>query len=336
LSISQRNSRTRSSPGLSYRSKGCEPGSPREKTSGIIFNIQGYSIHDGPGIRSLVFLKGCPLRCKWCDNPESQNPSIEVEFFEKKCIRCGTCLTVCERGAINPKVELSTPEDKIDRSTCDNCGKCAAACPVQSLRPIGEKLSLSQVMEEILRDAPYYRRSGGGVTLSGGEPLGQPEFSREILRECYNRNIHTALETSGYAPGRIYRRVIEFADLILYDVKHMEGKAHRELTGVPNEIIMDNLRDTVRLGKRVIVRVPLVPGYTDTANNVTAIGGLISGCGIQEIHLLPFHQLGRDKYRRLGLKYELGHLKSLSYEAPSIKQAQEILQKYGLRVQIGG
>lgn len=302
---------------------------------GVIFNIQGYSIHDGPGIRTLVFLKGCPLRCLWCDNPESQSPHVEVEFFQDKCIKCGKCLTVCEQDAINKDLSCKT-EEKIDRSLCNNCLKCAGACTTQALSQIGEVYTVSQLMQKLLKDAPFWRKSGGGVTLSGGDPLRQPRFARALLQELYDRNINTTLETMGYAPRKTFRSVIELADLILFDIKHIDDDTHKKLTGVSNKLILENLKEAIKMGKSVIIRVPSIPTYNLTTSNITATVKVAKEQGICEIHFMPFHQLGKDKYSRLGQRYQLGHLNTLSYDDPMIKEAIQIAQSHGLKAQAGG
>jgi pyruvate formate lyase activating enzyme len=302
---------------------------------GVIFNIQGYSIHDGPGIRTIIFIKGCPLRCLWCDNPESQNSYIEVEFFQDKCIQCGQCLTVCDYGAINEDV-LCDPALKIDRLLCKQSFTCADICPTQALSRSGEVYTVSKLMEQVLKDAPFWRRSGGGITLSGGDPLAQPLFSRGIFQECYNRNIHTAIETTGYATTQTYLHVIELVDLILFDLKHMDSDVHKQLCGVPNDLILANLKESVEMEKAVIIRVPSIPNYNLTPSNITATVQLAKELGIQNIHFLPFHQLGKDKYARLGRDYTLNNLQTLSYTDQQILRAVEIAQSYGLTAQVGG
>jgi pyruvate formate lyase activating enzyme len=302
---------------------------------GVIFNIQGYSIHDGPGIRTIIFIKGCPLQCLWCDNPESQHTYVEVEFFEDKCIHCGQCLTVCDYGAINEDL-LCDPAHKIDRARCKQILQCADICPTQALSRAGEEYTVQALMEQVLKEAPFWRRSGGGITLSGGDPLTQPQFTRAIVQECFHRNIHTAIETTGYAATQTYRHVIELVDLILFDLKHMDSDAHKRFCGVPNDLILTNLKETVKMDKLVTIRVPTIPGYNLTPDNITATVQLAQELGIRDIHFLPFHQLGKDKYARLGRKYKLNELTTLSYSDQRLQEAVEIAQRYGLNAQIGG
>jgi pyruvate formate lyase activating enzyme len=310
-----------------------------ENVTGIVFNVQGYSIHDGPGIRTIVFLKGCPMRCLWCSNPESQNHQPEVEFFERRCVRCGQCLESCGRGAINPDLEVQRGH-KIDRSLCEECGECSRQCPTGALSITGEEMALVDVLSRITKERAYFRKSGGGVTLSGGEPLAQPGFSRSILRACYNANIHTAVETAGHVPWRHFERILEFTDLVLYDIKHMDDALHRETTGVSNRLILENARRIARSGSQMVVRIPLIPGFSQTKGNLAATAKQVSGLGVQEIHLLPYHQFGRDKYTRLSREYSMEHdTRSVDLcqgDGMSALEAKAVLADYGLKVQIGG
>ena len=310
-----------------------------EDITGTIFNIQGYSIHDGPGIRTVVFTKGCALRCHWCSNPESQNFGPEVEFLESKCISCGRCLSSCPRDAINAELKVRSGF-KMDKSRCDECGECAHRCPSGALRRIGEEMTVREVMSRIRRDAPYYRKSGGGVTLSGGEPLAQPGFCAAILKECYDSNIHAALETAGHVPWRHFEEVLPFTDLVLYDIKHMDDGRHTALTGVSNHSILANARRLAQSGVEMIVRMPLIPDYNSSRTDLIAIAEYVTGLGIREIHLLPFHQLGKDKYKRLCREYAMGDGQSPTASGASDRDrtlcAVETLEDHGLRVQIGG
>ena len=311
----------------------------KDEITGTVFNIQGYSIHDGPGIRTVVFLKGCPMRCLWCSNPESQSFYPEVEFFEGRCIPCGRCLKACNRGAINPDLAVASGY-KIDKSLCDECGACVRSCPTEALRLTGTERTVSEVLDRIKKDGPYYRKSGGGVTLSGGEPLVQPGFSMGILRACYSSNIHTAIETAGCVPWKHFEDILAFTDLILYDIKHMNDALHRQMTGVSNQLILENVRRIAQTKMEMIVRIPLIPGYNATEDNLRATAAYLSRLSLREVHLLPFHQLGRDKYKRLCREYGMGgketSIGSHDDERDCLPKAKEILEGYGLSVQIGG
>ena len=307
--------------------------------TGTVFDIQGYSLHDGPGLRTVVFLKGCPLRCVWCSNPESQEFGREAEFVESRCTRCGTCLDACARGAINTDLGVKSGH-KIVKSVCDECGECARACPTRALRLVGDKTTADELLVRITRDRAYYRRSGGGVTLSGGEPLAQPDFARDILRECYRANIHTAIETAGHVPWDYIETVLPFTDLVLYDIKHMDDALHRKATGVPNSLIIDNAVRIAQTSTPLIIRVPLVPGFNSTAQNLEATGAFASELGAAGVHLLPLHHLGKDKYSRLGREYEAltgrGLVGDHDHGRDSLVRAKETLGRYGIDAQIGG
>jgi len=307
-------------------------------TEGVIFDIQRYSIHDGPGIRTVVFLKGCPLRCQWCSNPEGRNPVPELEFFGSRCERCGRCVEVCPREAVNRVLDCA-PAEKLDRRACDLCGLCVEACPSSALILSGRRVTVEEVMVEVKKDLAFYRRSGGGVTLSGGDPLAQPSFARALLERCGEANIHTAIETCGHAPEQVFRQVVEPSDLVLYDLKHMDPVEHQRLTGASNTVVLRNLRVLVGMGKTIVARLPLIPGRNDGEANLREIGALLSGLGIREVHLMLFHQLGKDKYQRLGIRYELGELPALLGSGDggnTLPVARAALESFGLAVQIGG
>jgi pyruvate formate lyase activating enzyme len=307
-------------------------------TEGVIFDIQRYSIHDGPGIRTVVFLKGCPLRCEWCSNPEGRNPVPELEFFASRCERCGRCVEVCPREAVNRALD-SAPAEKLDRRACDLCGVCVEACLSSALVLSGRRVTVEEVMVEVKKDLAFYRRSGGGVTLSGGDPLAQPSFARTLLERCGEANIHTAIETCGHAPEQVFRQVVEPSDLVLYDLKHADPMEHQRLTGASNTVVLRNLRVLVGMGKPIVARLPLIPGQNDGEANLREIGTLLSGLGIREVHLMPFHQLGKDKYQRLGIRYELGELPALLGSGDggnTLPVARAVLESFGLAVQIGG
>lgn len=289
--------------------KGAGP-EEKEELATIIFDIQRFSVSDGPGIRTTVFMKGCPLRCPWCHNPESQHPFPEVMFFESKCIGCGRCREACPRGAISPDPSLC-----VDRRLCDNCGKCAQACPSNALVLSGTLMTVSDVMRQVEKDAPFYKASGGGVTLSGGEPTMHPEFAAALASFCRERGLHVALDTCGFAARGTFARLIEHVDLVLFDVKHTNPERHKNLTGADAEPIIDNLYEVAERGVATVIRVPVIPGCNDTTDNVHKLAHLVRqlldlGGNITCIDLLPYHRLGEAKYKALGRPYSLGGIQT--------------------------
>ena len=302
---------------------------PFKKTTGLIFDIQRCSIHDGPGIRSLVFMKGCPLNCLWCSNPESQSPSQEVMVTSTKCIGCGKCIEVCPTGAAKKKNPLEA------KWLCVVCGSCVEACPSTARQMIGQYMSLNEVMKEVEKDILFYQRSKGGVTVSGGEPLMQADFVRILLKSCQEKGIHAAIETCGFAKWKDFKKVLEYVDLVLYDIKHMDTQKHKELTGVGNELILQNAKKVAELGKKMIIRVPVIPDINDSLENMKSIAKFVRTLsGVTKIHLLSYHRLGESKYNRLGKKYALKEIKPLDKE--SLSEQKKIIESYNLRVQIGG
>jgi pyruvate formate lyase activating enzyme len=280
--------------------------------TGQIFNIQRFSVQDGPGIRTTVFMKGCPLACPWCSNPESQQSHPELAHVDSLCDGCGRCLPVCEPKAIS----LEGERVSVDRKLCDNCGRCVEVCTPGSLKMFGREISVEEALREIEKDAPYYRNSKGGVTASGGEPLRQPEFVASLFRSCREAGIHTALDTCGYASRDALRGVLEHTDLVLYDLKLIDDAVHTEILGTSNHPILDNARFVAGEGIPLVMRIPLVPGLSETEEN---IGGIIRfirevGEGVTAIHVLPYHRFGLDKYRMLDLDYQLGELEPLPEE----------------------
>jgi pyruvate formate lyase activating enzyme len=260
--------------------------------SGVVFNIQRCSLHDGPGIRTTVFLKGCPLSCFWCQNPESQSGDPEILLDRRKCTLCGACLQACRNRA----VRLAGGELVLDRAVCRGCGRCVTACPNEARSISGKRMSVEEVLREVLRDVTFYRRSGGGVTLSGGEPLAQPRFSREVLRRCKEEGLHTALDTCGCAPWPRLKEVLEYADLVLFDVKHLDAAKHREATGRDNRSILENAKRIAKF-KPLRVRVPLIPGFNDSAETVGDIVRFAEDeLGGPPVDLLPYNRLGEIKF----------------------------------------
>jgi pyruvate formate lyase activating enzyme len=301
-------------------------------TKGVIFNIQHYSIHDGPGIRTTVFLKGCPLRCLWCQNPESQASRPEIFFDSEKCSGCGTCVQVCPEGAI----EIYEGRSRTNRDLCQGNGKCAEVCPNEARNLMGRYATAGEVFERVAADDIFYQRSGGGVTLSGGEPLAQPQFAISLLKLCKDAAIHTALDTCGYASWATVKQVLEYVDLVLYDLKHMDPVEHKKHTGVPNELILDNAKRIHHgLSIPMLARIPLIPGYNDTAENIAATAQFIATeLDSIEVHLLPYHRMGETKYERMEEPE-----RSISVQPPSderMEEIKEVFESFGLTVNLGG
>jgi len=298
---------------------------------GVIFNTQRFSVHDGPGIRTTVFLKGCPLSCVWCHNPEGIAPGPELALSPKRCIECGECVVVCPQGLPVPgEVPVAGSLD-----SCLVCGACAQTCPSQARQIAGLEMSVSQVLAEVVKDRVFYEESGGGVTFSGGEPLWQPDFLRQLLVSCREKGIHTAVDTSGLVPWEDLESVAAVTDLFLYDIKHMDDEAHRQFTGVSNAQILSNLRRLGRFHRRIWIRVPVIPGINDSAENLQAIGELAADIeGVEKVCLLPYHPLGEDKLRRQGRKSILDNV-----ERPTETQMQNLasmVEAAGVAIGLGG
>ena len=280
------------------------------QTRGYITNIQRFTVHDGPGIRTEVFLKGCPLRCIWCSNPESIRPYPEVGVYKARCIgvkKCGFCLASCpeEDSPLMVTEDLATA---IDRDKCKRCLACADACPASALVVWGRCYTAGEVVQEILADVEFYEESGGGVTLSGGDPLVQWQFSRAVLQECRRRGIHTCLETELHVEQSILDQVYPYVDLVITDIKHMNPDKHREYTGVGNEIILQNIVETANRKIPLIIRIPVIFGHNDSEENIRATADFIAGrlgSTVVQVQLLPYRQLGLEKYETLGLAYPM-------------------------------
>ncbi|MDD5711950.1 MAG: glycyl-radical enzyme activating protein [Smithellaceae bacterium] len=300
-----------------------------ETIRGLVFSIQRYSIHDGPGIRTTVFLKGCPLRCKWCSNPESLQPRPELMFRKVKCDLCGSCVAACPRGA----VVLQEEKLEIDREMCDSCGECIAACPKGAFEMAGRLLGVAEVLTEVRKDDIFYLNSSGGMTLSGGEPLMQGEFAIEVLKACKRSGLHTTLDTSGYVAREVLEQALEFADLVLFDVKHLDAEEHKSLTGVDNGLIQDNLRVTVASGARVWIRVPVIPGFNDSPDDIRRLAKGTAKLAVEKVSLLGYHEWGKQKYECLGRTYPLEGLIPPTEER--LGELARIIEAEGLQVTIG-
>jgi len=299
--------------------------SPTCDVKGWVFDIQRYSIHDGPGIRTTVFFKGCPLRCLWCDNPESQKPVPEVLFFEPLCQRCYRCVRVCLTGATTVGKDGAI---QIDRSKCTGCGNCVEQCLNEARVLSGKQMTAVEVVEVVRKDALFYANSGGGVTVSGGEPFYQPEFLKEVLRLCREQGIHTAVETSGQAKWQVIEGALAYVDLFLYDIKHVAPARHRELTGVDNALILENLHRVVAAGKRVVLRAPLIPGCNDRTEDLEALAALAKELGIRRVDVMAYHRLGEKKYEHLGRSYPLENV--AQYREEEVAAMLGVLKSHGL------
>lgn len=303
-----------------------------QKHEGIIFDIQRYSIHDGPGIRTVVFLKGCPLRCLWCCNPESQLINPQLSFIQSKCIGCLECIKICPNKAIRFDKEKGF---LIDYKLCDMCGRCSDVCYPGARVIIGKKMSVDEVIAEVIRDKSFYNRSNGGVTLSGGEVLLQWGFAKEILKKCKELNINTAIETCGYCKWEYFTEVLEYVDLVLYDLKHLDSAEHKRLTGVDNQLILENAAKVVKKGKEMIIRVPLIPSLNDSKDNITMLVDFVLTLEkVKEIDLLPYHQLGVSKYNQIGQTYKLNEINPPSEE--KINDIKRYIENRGFLVKVGG
>ena len=307
-----------------------EPGQITSGTkSGHIFDIQKFSINDGPGIRTTVFFKGCPLRCIWCDNPESQEQSPQLLYFESLCTRCHRCVEVCPSGATKISSDGAIV---IDRTLCRACGLCVEVCPAEARVISGSAMTVAEVVDIVRKDELFYRNSGGGVTVSGGEPTYQPDFLKQFLKECQRYGMHTTLDTCGYVKWEVMAKILDHVDLVYYDLKHMDTERHRELTGVGNELILDNARRIFHSGKPIVMRIPVIPGCNDPEENIKATVEFVTGMKVLRADILPFHQLGSKKYERLGMKYKLG--KAKTYQEDEIQAIKDTFQRFGLEVSV--
>ncbi len=302
--------------------------------TGVVWDIRKYSLHDGPGIRTTVFLKGCPLACRWCCNPESQDGRPELTWFREKCLSCGTCVTVCIRDAV---IVDRSGHRRIDPARCDLCGECAMRCAAAAMVLVGRTMTVDEVLREVAQDAIFYSRSGGGLTLSGGEPLAQPVFAADVLRRYKSDyvGVHTSVETCGEAAWEDVALLAPHVDVFLYDIKHMDAFEHRRLTGAGNERILENAARLAASGASLVVRLPLLPEWNDNAVNLRRTAEFArSVLRVDRVDLLPYHRLGEPKYSRIGRRYHLPAARAAS-EA-DVAAARDVLERCGMRVQVGG
>lgn len=300
--------------------------------SGLITNFQDFAVHDGFGLRVILFLKGCSLRCTWCQNPESISSDPELYYHEKLCRNCGKCIAVCD-----PKALGNSVANRVDRKKCNKCMKCTDVCPTGALARVGKWISAEEVLASFLDYKPFFDASEkGGITLSGGDPVYQPEFVADILSKCKKLGIHTAIETAGYADYAAMQEFLPYLDLMMYDIKHMDSAKHKKGTGQPNELILENL---IRIRKdypnlEIIIRVPLIPGFNDDETNIAETAKFLVSIGIDKLDILPFNILASAKYNALGVKWK--HAKVERQEDPYLNKLQEAAQKYIPDVTIGG
>lgn len=294
--------------------------------TGTIFNIQRYCLHDGPGIRTTVFLKGCPLKCIWCQNPEGLKQASELIVHRNRCLKCGTCRDVCLQEAIN----YDRRGLIVDREKCINCFECIPLCPSKALEKAGRTVRVNDLVYELLQDRIIFEESGGGVTVSGGEPLMQFHFLQALLRELKNETIHTTVDTCGYAEWPVFEKIAEYTDLFLYDLKLVDDYKSIKYTGVSNLLILENLKYLQRCGCTLRVRVPLVPSVNDSMEDLKTMGAFLEHCAIDVIELLPYHYFGIDKYECLNLSYQMN--KSSSLHLQQLDKAGVILETYGIRI----
>lgn len=299
--------------------------------SGTLFAIKRYALHDGPDLRVTVFLKGCPLSCAWCHNPEGMRPAVQMLSLPGRCVGCGECLTACPQGA------LSAGQGAVERDAkaCTACGTCAVVCPALAHEALGRRWTVAEVMAEIEKELPFFADSQGGVTFSGGEPLAQPDFLEGLLLACGRLGVHRAVDTSGFAAPETALRIARHTDLFLFDLKHMDPAAHLRATGVDNAPILANLRLLAESGAHVQLRLPLIPGFNDGDENIRRTGLLAASLpGVDGIDVLPYHSTAKGKYAKLGLAYPGADLPAA--DPRQTEWAAEILRNCGLTVRIGG
>ena len=296
---------------------------------GLVFDIKRGSIEDGPGIRTVIFLKGCPLNCLWCHSPESMKKLPELVFYKNKCILCGKCVIICPYGA----QELIDNKRIINRNKCHNCGLCAQVCDVGALEIKGKYFTVDEILEEIKKDIVFFRNSGGGVTFSGGEPTFQPKFLLSVLKRCKEEGISTALDTSGFVKWDILKEIIKYTYLLLYDIKHMDSLKHQEYTGVSNKLILENLnRIRQHEKKEVRIRLPIIPGYNDSELNIKKTGNYLGHLGIKNVDLLLYNEMAKSKYIWIDKEFKMPNIKH--QEREYLKTIKDALGLFCLNVKI--
>ena len=308
----------------------------------LITDIQRFAVNDGPGIRTSVFLKGCPLNCRWCHNPETMDALPAVYWKRRLCVQCGECMDACPNTAVNPPVspDLARLPDsgyqKIIRSRCDLCLKCVSACRYDALTVIGQGMTVDEILEEVEKDRPFYDNSGGGITVSGGEPTTYPEFSGRLLQAAKENGIHTCLDTNGFCSREVMQQVAEHADIVLFDLKHIDGDIHRKYTGAGNAAILENLARLSQTGKEIWVRIPVIPGCNDTMDFHGRAAQFLADLPgpIRRIDLLAYHNWCQDKYDWLGIEWEMAAIEST--EPSFLEIPADIYREKGFMTTVGG
>jgi pyruvate formate lyase activating enzyme len=308
----------------------------RDEPTGLIFDIERFAIHNGPGIRTLVFFKGCNVMCNWCHNPESYHHQSEVVRITEKCIGCGTCVQNCKGNCLSANWSPGkAPVIERDKCLMPDCGYCATVCYSDAISVSGRYLTVAEVMEEVERDREFYGRTGGGVTFSGGEPMAQPVFLEALARESINRGLDTALETCGGAPWTIFQSVLKLINTVIYDLKHMDSDKHREYTGIPNSMILDNLRLIDSLGIPIRVRMPLIPGFNDSDDHLQATAAFVSSLNnLQSLDIYPYHRMCEPKWTHLGIRNE--HHGMPPHPMEEVKRLAQVARDFGIAVSVGG
>jgi len=308
----------------------------------LVTDIQRFCVNDGPGFRTNVYLKGCPLRCRWCHNPETVSPRPEIYWKRRLCVQCGACLDACPRDAVEAPIppEESNREGsryyKIIADRCDGCMRCVEACLHGALETVGKPMTVEEILEEVLRDKPFYDNSGGGMTLSGGEPTQHPAFARELLRQARARGLHTCLDTNGFCGWETLEELAGLSDIVLFDLKHIDPHPHRAGTGVDNERILKNLERLCAAGKEIWVRIPVIPGFNDSRDVHARTAAFLAALPrpVARVDLLAFHNWCEDKYRWLGRAWPMGDTESL--DPVFLEIPARVYREHGLKAHIGG
>jgi len=295
---------------------------------GLIFNVQRFSLHDGPGIRTTIFFKGCPLRCSWCQNPEGIEPNPQLLCYANRCIGCESCLNVCPEKAIS----ITPRGPEIDYLSCRACFECTAVCPTGALEQAGRAEAVSALVEEGLKDRFIFEQSGGGVSFSGGEPLMQPDFLLTLLKAFKNEGVHTVVDTCGYADRSIMEAVLDWADMVIFDLKFVDDDKSVKHTGVNCRQIVENLKLLLEAGTPYRIRMPIIPTINDSREDIGSLAGLLKELKIGELEIIPYHRYGSAKYARLGLDYTLGDLEQPS--ADSLEEAINIFRSYNIKAYV--